>query len=80
MAVAVAARALLARNNAVLQEVRSEERLAATRENIFEILEHRKIALNAAQRARIEACADIATLKRWHIRATEVRDAAELLA
>jgi hypothetical protein len=27
-----------------------------------------------------EACADIATLERWHIRAIEVRDAAELLA
>jgi hypothetical protein len=25
-------------------------------------------------------CADIATLERWHIRAIEVRDAAELLA
>jgi len=76
---AAAARALLARNNPVLQEREVRVRLANTRENIFEILEHRKIALDAAQRDRIEACDDIATLKRWHIRATEVRDAADLL-
>ncbi len=84
---AAAARAMLARNNPVLQEHddevhgkgHAEGRLAATRENIFEILEHRKINLDAAQRDRIEACDDIAILKRWHIRATEVHDAAELL-
>ncbi len=80
---AAAARALLARNNPVLEEhtaqVRREQHLATRRADIFEILEHRKIALDAAQRDRIEACDDIAILKRWHIRATEVRDAAELL-
>lgn len=78
-----AARALLARNNAVLQqhdaEVQTEGRLAATRENLFELLAHRNIALDAAQRARIEACSDIATLKRWLLRAADARDAAELL-
>ena len=82
-----AARALLARNNPVLQEHDDEVhgkghaagRLAVTRENIFELLEHRKITLDAAQRARIAACDDLAILKRWLLRATEVRDAAELL-
>jgi hypothetical protein len=75
-----AARALLAKNNAVLQDMRSAERLAATRKLIFQILEHRKIALDAAGRARIESCDDLATLERWHLRAIDVRDAAELLA
>jgi hypothetical protein len=83
-----AARALLARSNPVLKahdaKVRSEGhgegRLSATRENLFEILAHRKIVLDAAQRARIEACNDLATLKRWLLRATDARDAAELLA
>jgi hypothetical protein len=77
---AAAARALLARNNPVLEEREVRVRLANTRENIFEILEHRKIPLDAAQRDQIEACDDIAILKRWHLRATEVRDATELLA
>ncbi len=78
------ARALLAGNDPVIQEhdarVRSEERLTATRESIFDVLEHRKIALDVAQRARIEACDDIATLKRWLLHTTDVRNAAELLA
>jgi len=82
-----AARALLARNNPVLQEHDDEVhgkghaagRLAATRENIFAILEHRKIALDAAQRDRIEACDDLAILKRWLLRAIEIHAAAELL-
>jgi hypothetical protein len=81
-------RAMLAKNNAVLREHdaevhgrgHAEGRLAAKREDIFEILEHRKILLDAAQRARIEACDDLATLKRWHLHAIEVQDAAELLA
>ncbi len=81
------ARALLAKNNPVLQEHddevhgkgHAEGRLAATRESIFEVLEHRKIALDAAQRDRIEACDDIAILERWMLLAIEVRDAAELL-
>ncbi len=76
---AAAARALLARNNPVLEERAARVRLANTRENIFEVLEHRKIALDAAHRDRIEACDDIAILKRWLRRATEVRDVAELL-
>jgi hypothetical protein len=75
-----AARALLAKNNAVLQEHDAKVQLATTRRHIFQILEHRKIALDATQRARIEACDDLATLERWHLRATEARDAGELLA
>lgn len=78
-----AARALLAKKNRVLQEhdarVRSEERLAAAREGIARILEHRHVTLDAAQRARIDACDDLETLGRWLLRATEIRTAAELL-
>ena len=77
-------RALLAKNNPVLWEhlasVRNAGGLATARKYIFQLLDHRKIALDAAQRARIEACDDLVTLNRWLLRATEVRDAAELLA
>jgi hypothetical protein len=75
-----AARALLAKQNRVLNRVLDEREARTTRKHILRILDHRKIALDAAQRARIEACNDLETLERWHIRATEVRDAAELEA
>jgi hypothetical protein len=75
-----AARALLARNNPVLQEYGERVRLATAREHVFRVLEHRKVALDASQRARIEACDDLETLERWLLRATEVHDAAALLA
>jgi len=79
-----ATRAVLAKDTPVLREhdaaIHAAGGLAARREDIFEILEDRKIALDAAQRARIEACDDLAMLKRWLIRAVNVRDAAELLA
>ena len=82
-----AARALLAKQNRVLNhaleereaQVRREERLATMRENLFHLLEHRRIPLDAAQRGRIDTCDDPVTLQRWLLRANEVRDAAELL-
>jgi hypothetical protein len=77
------ARALLAKKNRVLaaQEarVRNEEHRATMRANVLRILEHRHVALDAAQRARIETCDDVEALERWLLRATEVHDAAELL-
>jgi hypothetical protein len=77
------ARALVAKKNRVLNRVFQERaargRPVAVRENIFRILEHRQIALDAAQRARIDACDDLETLERWLLRATEIHDAAELL-
>jgi hypothetical protein len=78
-----AARALLAKKNRVLnralEEREARARLAAARKHIFQILAHRKIALDAAQRARIETCDDLEMLERWLLRATEARNAAELL-
>ena len=78
-----ATRAALTKDTPVLREhnaaVHAAGALAATRKLIFQILEYRKIALDAAQRARIEACTDLATLERWHLRAIDVSDAAELL-
>ncbi|HWN69844.1 MAG TPA: hypothetical protein VNM90_19515 [Haliangium sp.] len=73
------ARALLATRNRVLQEHAARERLAAAREYLFGILARRQIALDAAQRARIDACEDLATLERWLLRAIEVTDASALL-
>jgi hypothetical protein len=77
------ARALLAKKNRVLQEhaarERHEVRLAAARKYLYDIVEHRKIALDAAQQARIDACDDLETLERWLVRAIEVQDASALL-
>jgi hypothetical protein len=78
-----AQRALIAKRNPVLEEhtdqKRREERLATLRENIFDLLEDRQITLDELQRARIEECEDIATLKRWLLRAAKVASTAELL-
>jgi hypothetical protein len=74
-----AARALLAKQNRVLDEREAQVRREDARTYLLRILAHRDIALDAAQRARIEHCGDLETLERWLLRATEVRDAAELL-
>jgi hypothetical protein len=78
-----AARALIARHNRVVQEhaaqERQQERLATIREDIFEILEHRQIAVDESQRVRILACEDVVTLKRWLRRAASVQDGGALL-
>lgn len=86
-----AARALIARRNPEFEahlaqarheaslQARREERQATIREDIFEILEHRQIAVDEHQRARIHACADVTTLKRWLRRALDVEDGAALL-
>ncbi|HWN67385.1 MAG TPA: hypothetical protein VNM90_07070 [Haliangium sp.] len=78
-----AQRALIARGNPELQKhtarERREERMTTVREIIFDLLEDRQIALDTLQRARIEACDDLATLKRWLLRAAKVESAAALL-
>lgn len=78
-----AARALLAKHNRVLSHVLAEREaqvlLATTRKHLFRILDHRGITLDAAQRARIDTCDDLELLERWLLRATDVRDAADLL-
>jgi hypothetical protein len=73
------ARALLAKKNRVLAAQQAQVRLADARAYLFGILERRDVAVDAAQRARIETCDDLETLQRWLFRATEVHDAAELL-
>ncbi len=75
-----AARALLAKKNRVLGRAIEERHLATMRANILRILEHRQVALDAGQRGRIETCDDLEALERWLLRATEVRDAADLLS
>jgi hypothetical protein len=78
-----AVRALLAKKNRVLNRVFEEReakaRRADARKYLLRILERRGIALDTAQRARIDACDDLETLERWLLGATEVHDAAELL-
>jgi hypothetical protein len=63
----------------VIQEHDAEVQRTTARKLLFQLLAHRKLTLDAAQRARIEACHDLEMLERWLLRATDVRDAAELL-
>ncbi len=74
------ARALLAGNDPVIQEHDARVQRATARKLLFQLLAHRKIALEAAQRVQIEACNDLEMLERWLLRATDVHNAVELLA
>ena len=86
-----ATRALIAKRNPALEahtarerreasiEARREASIEARREAIFDLLDDRGITLDDAQRARIEACHDLPTLKRWLLRAARLTSAAELL-
>jgi hypothetical protein len=74
-----AQRALIAKRNPVLEEHTTRACLATVRRSIFLLLEDGQITLDETQRARIEACEDLATLERWLLRAPKVASAAELL-
>ncbi|MBI5512528.1 MAG: Rpn family recombination-promoting nuclease/putative transposase [Deltaproteobacteria bacterium] len=63
-----------------LAEGLAEGVLKGKREALLRLLERRGIALTEENRARIEACADAATLDRWFDQALEARTVAEVLA
>lgn len=62
------------------QEGRIEGRIAGRVEALLGVLERRGVALDAEQRARVEACTDTARLDRWLDRAFTAGTADELLA
>ncbi|MFS8067422.1 MAG: hypothetical protein ACMG6S_13760 [Byssovorax sp.] len=63
----------------LVKEGRNEGRLAEAREGLRRVLALRKLAPTGDDEARIEACADLATLHRWHDQAIEALTAAEAL-
>jgi len=64
---------------AVKAEGREQGREEGTRLALRQVLARRGLALSAADEARIEACADLGTLKRWLDEAVVAASAAEAL-
>ena len=56
-----------------------EGRLTEARAALRRLLARRKLALRRADKARIDACSDLATLERWHDQAITARSAAEAM-
>ena len=57
----------------------SEGRLTATRASLRRVLASRQFAPSKDDKARIDACTDLATLERWHDRAITVVSASDVL-
>ncbi len=72
-------RALLEGVPEVREELFDEGRLAEAREVLRRVLALRKLAPSSDDEARIVACADLATLHRWHDQAIVAPSAAEAL-
>lgn len=62
-----------------LDALRDEGRLIHARDALRRVLARRKLAVSAGQAARIEACADVATLDRWLEEAVTASSAEEAL-
>jgi hypothetical protein len=62
-----------------LDAVRDAGRLVEARAALRRVLARRKLALSAGEEARIEACADLAELERWHDQAIDAASAADAL-
>ena len=65
--------------NEGIEKGRSEGQLVEARSALRRVLSRRKLALSAAEEAKIEACADLTTLERWHDEAVIATSAAEAL-
>ncbi len=65
--------------NKAFKEAFNEGRLLEARDLVRRILTHRKLVVSAEDEARITACADLATLQRWHDQAIYAPSAAEAL-
>jgi hypothetical protein len=63
----------------VKANMQTEARADEARSALRRVLAHRKLALSAAEEARIDACADLPTLERWLVQAVEAPSAAEAL-
>jgi hypothetical protein len=65
--------------DAVKNAGRDEGRLDAERAALRRVLSRRKLALSPELEARIDACADPATLERWHDAAVDAASAADAI-
>jgi hypothetical protein len=80
------ARALLHKGNPVLLDYLDtryrasvmEGQQKAAREHIYLLMNARGMTIDAAARARIAACSDLAVLERWVVRAVQMASASEL--
>jgi hypothetical protein len=63
-----------------VEEGRQEGRLLEVRAALHRVLTCRQLPPNGDEDARIEACTDLATLRRWLIRAVAAASVAEALA
>jgi hypothetical protein len=61
------------------EELIEEGRLEEARSSLRHVLALRWLALSAEQEARIDACGDLDTLRRWHDQAVVVASAAAAL-
>jgi len=63
-----------------IAEGRTRGEIARARTALLTVLAGRDIALSEELRARIDACADLATLDAWLVRAVRAADVAEVFA
>jgi len=63
-----------------IERGRDEGRLAEARDALRRVLARRKLPLSPKQEARIAACDDLPTLKRWHDQAIDADSAAKALS
>jgi hypothetical protein len=61
------------------EQLVGEGRLEEARSSLRRVLALRRIALSAEDEARVDACGDLDTLRRWHDQAVVVASAAEAL-
>ena len=71
--------ATILRRDAEEQRTRAEGALAGLRDALVALLEARGVAASDTLRARLRACDDVATLKRWLARAVTARRADDVL-
>jgi hypothetical protein len=72
-------RVLLDTTPDVKEEIRDEGRLEEKRADLRLVLAERKLALAREDEARIDACIDLATLRRWLLQAVNAISAAEVM-
>jgi hypothetical protein len=63
----------------LVEEAIELDRRSGWRDRVRRVLALRELALSPEQDARIEACADLATLRRWHEQAVVAASTAEAL-
>jgi hypothetical protein len=62
------------------QRLLHEGQLTEARASLREVLAERKLSPSRDEDARIEACTDLATLRRWHVRAVTAASVSDALA